>query len=183
MRWPSFFFCRPPAGSARSSADGRPPPTATPDDLWPGAAAAVGAAALTRFVPFPWGYLAGLAAWAAAHALGRPPRRAAVLFGYLEAGSLVTRLLVLGVMNLSGRRPAPMGLCPDLLPECPMPKSVVIDVILITVRVPADLPDPRAGAVRRTLRGAAFMALLQWAIRAAVHASSTLAGVRVSLAR
>ena len=64
-----------------------------------------------------------------------------------------------------------------------MPKSVVIDVILITVRVPADLPDPRAGAVRRTLRGAAFMALLQWAIRAAVHASSTLAGVRVSLAR
>ena len=45
------------------------------------AAVAVGAAALTSFVPFPAGYLAGLIVWAAAAFafLGLPAGRAAIL--------------------------------------------------------------------------------------------------------
>lgn len=64
-----------------------------------------------------------------------------------------------------------------------MAKFVVIDAILITVRVPADLSDPRAAAARRTLSGAAFMARLRRAIRAAVRVPPTLTGVRMSLTR
>jgi hypothetical protein len=66
------------------------------------AAAAVGGAALTAFVPFPAGYVLGLTVWglAAFAGLGLGAGRAAVLFLYLAAGSYVTRLVVLGVMEL-----------------------------------------------------------------------------------
>ena len=67
-------------------------------------ALAVGAAALTSFVPFPGGYLAGLAGYAAAAfaGLGLPAGRAAVLFLYLAATSFLARLVVLGAMDLFG---------------------------------------------------------------------------------
>jgi hypothetical protein len=59
---------------------------------------------LTSFLPFPLGWVAGLIVWgvAAFAGLGLPARRAAVLFAYLAAGSLLTRLLVLGVMSMFG---------------------------------------------------------------------------------
>lgn len=59
---------------------------------------------LTSFLPFPLGWAAGLIIWgvAAFAGLGLPARRATVLFAYLAAGSLVTRLLVLGVMAMLG---------------------------------------------------------------------------------
>ena len=68
------------------------------------AAVAVGVAALTSFIPFPGGYVAGLAVWAVAAfgGLGLSAGRAAVLFAYLAVGSFTARLVVLGVMDMMG---------------------------------------------------------------------------------
>lgn len=78
---------------------GGPDPAAAPHYR---AAAAIGAATVTSFIPFPGGYLAGLVVWSAAAFgfLGLPPRRAAVLAAYLAAGSFLTRIVVLGVIDL-----------------------------------------------------------------------------------
>lgn len=67
-------------------------------------ALAVGVAALTSFVPFPGGYVAGLVVWAVAAfgGLGLNAGRAAVLFAYLAASSFAARLVVLGVMDMMG---------------------------------------------------------------------------------
>lgn len=82
---------------------GGPDPAAAPG-YRAAAAVAVGATALTSFIQFPWGYLAGLVVWAVAAfgGLGLSAGRAAVLFAYLAVGSFVTRLLVLGFMEMSG---------------------------------------------------------------------------------
>lgn len=64
-----------------------------------------------------------------------------------------------------------------------MPKTVVIDELHLTVRVPADLPEADAEAVRRTLAGAEFMARLRRAVRLVVRASPELTRVRVTLTR
>ena len=68
------------------------------------ALAAVGFVSLTSFLPFPLGWATGLLAWgvAAFAGSGLPAGRASVLFCYLAAGSLVTRLLVLGVLAMFG---------------------------------------------------------------------------------
>jgi hypothetical protein len=60
--------------------------------------AAVGA---TGLIPFPGGYLAAVVAWASAvfGFLELPAGRAAVLTGYLALASVVTRLIVLGVLS------------------------------------------------------------------------------------
>jgi hypothetical protein len=52
-------------------------------------------------VPFPLGYVFGLVvwAWAVFARLVLPTRRAVLLFGYLAATSMLTRLVVLGVME------------------------------------------------------------------------------------
>lgn len=65
---------------------------------------AILAVSLTSFLPFPLGWSAGLLVWgvAAFAGLGLPARRATILFAYLAAGSLLTRLLVLGVMAMFG---------------------------------------------------------------------------------
>lgn len=59
---------------------------------------------LTSFLPFPLGWTAGLIIWgvAAFAGLSLPAQRAAILFAYLAVGSLITRLLVLGVMAMFG---------------------------------------------------------------------------------
>lgn len=82
---------------------GGPDPAASPD-YHTTAAAAVGVTALTSFVPFPFGYLAGLLVWAVAAfgGLGLTAGRAAVLFAYLAASSFLARLVVLGVMEMMG---------------------------------------------------------------------------------
>lgn len=62
---------------------------------------AIAAVAVTSFVPFPFGYVVALVIWAAAvfGGLGLSRGRAAVLFGYLAVWSVVSRLVVLGVLS------------------------------------------------------------------------------------
>lgn len=65
------------------------------------AAGAIGAVTLTCFIPFPAGFVAGLVVWAVA-AYGFLPlsaERATVLFGCLAAASVVSRLVVLGLLS------------------------------------------------------------------------------------
>jgi hypothetical protein len=64
-----------------------------------------------------------------------------------------------------------------------MVKRKVIDVIILTVRIPADVPDRTANAICRTLESAAFMASLRRAVRTAVAGFPKLARVRMSLSR
>jgi hypothetical protein len=65
-------------------------------------ACAVGAVTLSCFVPFPAGYVAGLIIWAVAvyGFLDLSTGRASVLVGYLAASSVVSRLVVLGVLSV-----------------------------------------------------------------------------------
>ncbi len=65
------------------------------------AAATIGVVALTGFLPFWPGYLAGVLAWfsAAYGWLGLPPARATLLVALLAAASFVGRLAVGGVMT------------------------------------------------------------------------------------
>ena len=64
-----------------------------------------------------------------------------------------------------------------------MAKSVVIDELHLTIRVPNDLPDDEAEAIRRTLEGDDFMNRLRQAVRSVVRAFPELPVVRVSLTR
>src|SRR5262245_17067564 len=64
-------------------------------------ALAVGLVALSAPAPFPWGYLLSLVLWglAAGH-LKLPWPRAVALFGILAALAFVSRLAVLGALEL-----------------------------------------------------------------------------------
>lgn len=66
---------------------------------------AIAAVVVTSFVPFPFGYLAALVAWGVAvyGYLNLSRSRATVLFGYLAAWSVVTRLVVLGVLSATAK--------------------------------------------------------------------------------
>lgn len=66
------------------------------------AACAVAAVTLSCFIPFVPGYLAELVIWAVAvyGFLNLPTGRATVLMGYLAAASVVSRLVVLGVLSV-----------------------------------------------------------------------------------
>jgi hypothetical protein len=68
------------------------------------ALAAIAFISLTSFLPFPLGWAAGLLVWgvAAFAGTGLPAGRASILFTYLAAGSLATRLVVLGVLAMFG---------------------------------------------------------------------------------
>lgn len=67
------------------------------------AACAIGAVTLTCLAPFPAGYVAGIVAWAVAvyGFLGLSIWRATVLLSYLAAASMLTRFIVLGVMDFT----------------------------------------------------------------------------------
>ena len=67
----------------------------------PVAIRAIGAVTLTCFIPFPAGYVAGLIAWAVAvyGFLDLPTGRASVLVGFLAVASVLSRLVVLGVLS------------------------------------------------------------------------------------
>jgi hypothetical protein len=62
-------------------------------------------------------------------------------------------------------------------------KTVVIDEIHVTVRVPGDLPGDADEAVRKALAGDAFMSRLRRAVRGGVRADPELKVVRVALSR
>ena len=77
------------------------------------------------------------------------------------------------------------GFRPDPHPDrrCQLAKSVVIDELHLTIRVPTDLPDDEAEAIRRTLEGDDFMNRLRRAVRSTLRAVPELSTVRVSLTR
>ncbi len=62
-------------------------------------------------------------------------------------------------------------------------KTVVIDELHLTVRIPSDLPDDEAEAVCEAIAGDEFMERLRRAVRAIVRAFPELNVVRVSLSR
>ena len=64
-----------------------------------------------------------------------------------------------------------------------MNRSVIIEQIHLTVRVPVSLPDSEVVAVRTSLAGAGFVTRIRRAIRAAIRADPTLAPVRITLSR
>ena len=64
-----------------------------------------------------------------------------------------------------------------------MAKTVVLDELLLTVRVPADLPDAEVDAVRRALESDEFVARLRRAVRTVLVAFPDLAPVRVTLSQ
>ena len=64
-----------------------------------------------------------------------------------------------------------------------MAKTVILDEVLLTVRVPADLPDAEADAIRAVLGSAEFLARLRRAVRAAVEAFPDLEPAAVTLSR
>ncbi len=64
-----------------------------------------------------------------------------------------------------------------------MAKTVVIDELHLTVRIPADLPEREAEAVRNTLLNDAFMSTLKRAVRHAFRAFPELSAVRLTLTR
>lgn len=62
-------------------------------------------------------------------------------------------------------------------------KTVVIDEIHLTFRIPNDLPDDAAEAVRGALAGDEFMSRLRRAVRVVAREFPALNVVRVSLTR
>ena len=64
-----------------------------------------------------------------------------------------------------------------------MAKTVVIDELRVTFRIPNDLPDTEVEAIRQALDGDEFMNRLRRAIRAVVRVLPALTAVRVSLTR
>ena len=80
---------------------GHPDPATTPQ-FRAVSIATILSVALTSFAPMPLGYVLGLVVWAIATFgfVDLPGRSATVLFALLTAGSYVTRLIVLGVLDL-----------------------------------------------------------------------------------
>jgi hypothetical protein len=64
-----------------------------------------------------------------------------------------------------------------------MAKSVVIDELHLTVRVPTELPDSDVETVRVTLLGAEFMTRLRQAVRGVIRSYPEMTRVRVTLNR
>jgi hypothetical protein len=64
-----------------------------------------------------------------------------------------------------------------------MAKTVILDELHLTLRIPNDLPDDEVEALRQLLAGADFMSRLRRAVRAALRAVPELNAVRASLTR
>lgn len=64
-----------------------------------------------------------------------------------------------------------------------MAKTVTIDELHLTIRIPNDLPDDEVEAIRKSLAAVDFMARLRKAIREAIRAFPQLSIVRVSINR
>lgn len=62
-------------------------------------------------------------------------------------------------------------------------KTVVIDELQLTVRIPNDLPEDEADAVRRTLAEDEFLDRLRRAVRAAFRLFPELSPCWISLTR
>jgi hypothetical protein len=62
-------------------------------------------------------------------------------------------------------------------------KTVVIDELHLTLRVPNNLPDDETEVIRQSLAGDDFMNRLRRTVRAAIRVFPELAAVRASLTR
>lgn len=62
-------------------------------------------------------------------------------------------------------------------------KTVVLDEIHVTFRIPSDLPDPAVEVAREALAGDEFLSRLRRAVRVVVREFPELNAVRVSLTR
>ena len=92
-----------PDGPPDGEPDGGAIATAAPD-RGAVAASAIALVTLTCYLPFVVGYPVGCLVWAFAAFtyLALPTGRAAVLFGYLAVNSLLSRAVVLGIMQMFG---------------------------------------------------------------------------------
>lgn len=64
-----------------------------------------------------------------------------------------------------------------------MAKEIVIDELHVSFFVPRNLSGKRGAAIRRTLLGARFQAVLQRALLDTVEQFPALAGIRFSISR
>lgn len=64
-----------------------------------------------------------------------------------------------------------------------MAKTIILDELHLTLRIPNDLPDEEVETIRRALAGDDFMSRLRRAVRAALRAVPELNIVRASLTR
>ena len=64
-----------------------------------------------------------------------------------------------------------------------MRKTVLLDEWHLSVRIPADLPDPAVTRIRRALNAKSFATALRRAVRAVVRERPPLRPVRVTLTR
>jgi hypothetical protein len=66
---------------------------------------AIAAVTVVSFIPMPFGYFAALVAWGTAvyGCLNLPRSRATALFGYFAGWSVVTRLVILGVLSATAK--------------------------------------------------------------------------------
>ena len=64
-----------------------------------------------------------------------------------------------------------------------MPRWVVFDQFIVTVRVPTDLPGPAVASVRRALDSRSLRVRLRRAVWAAVRADPGTAAVQVRVGR
>ena len=64
-----------------------------------------------------------------------------------------------------------------------MPRTVVIDEVHLTIRIPIDLPDDRAEAIRGVLASEDFLRHLRRAVRAVLRSFPELAPARAALTR
>ncbi len=64
-----------------------------------------------------------------------------------------------------------------------MAKSVVIDELHVTIRIPTDLGEDETEAVRATLMGSEFMTRMREAIRELIQNFPELTRCRVTLSR
>jgi hypothetical protein len=62
-------------------------------------------------------------------------------------------------------------------------KTVIIDEVHLTFRVPGDLPDDQAGAIRDALAGDEFMSRLRRAVRVVIREFPELRAVRAAPSR
>ena len=64
-----------------------------------------------------------------------------------------------------------------------MARTVILDELHLTIRVPADRSDAEVEAIRQVLDSADFLARLRVALRAVVRAFPDLAPARITVSR